>query len=204
MKHEIDHILITGKKNHGKTHFTKWLIPQLIDPVIIIDPMNEYADISDHVHSGFLELSQSIKENKGIKKGVHCLKVLTRKDALFALRMLAKIQKKVTIVLEEADKWCAPNSVNKDVLEMTDTGAHFGISLLFVARRTGRIDINLRAQTTFKVTFKQTEPADLATLDKELEDSKIVAQLNKYEFLVYGDHIPNRFKKLTLNKVSKL
>lgn len=185
-------ITLLGKQGYGKSHFAKkFQIPRFLktQPVIVMDTMNEY---SDGVCIPAEKIAEYVIRNGLPRKKPLIAKITSEHGSNEAFRVSRYCGVPHALVVEESDKYMgsAPGSVHPVLSDLINYGRHFGISLLFIARRAAAISRNATSQTDFFISFSQHENADLEALSKYYDGAKMLRQIPKRVFLAFGD-VPN-------------
>lgn len=188
MMNEKDRHLITivGKQRRGKSHFTKkFIIPLLPEPVLIADTMNEYNDGT--VYQSFDDFFKKLKRKRTSLKGVHIIKLKDSVQAKKLFAFSAIVEQKHSIVIDEADKFCNPYSIDPGLEKLLNYGGHHSVSCVFAARRTAKLHRDVTSQSDFIVSFAQTESTDLKGLAGYTDFTEIIRKLERCKFLAFGD-----------------
>jgi len=154
-------IIIFGKTGSGKSYHAKKIISGF-SRVVILDPMAEYE--GGLIFDDFESLTNYYLENTPEDFKFIC-RFTNDMDINFLFKMLFEV-KDLLLVCEEAEIYISPFSKQGNFLRLIRYGRHSEISLLLIARRTAELSKDVRAQVTKLVSFEQTEPDDLANMEK--------------------------------------
>lgn len=72
----------------------------------------------------------------------------------------------VTYIIDEADKYCAPENMIDPVRRIANYGRHFQVSAIFVARRAKRLHIDVRSNADRYIIGLTFEPHDVDALEE--------------------------------------
>jgi len=87
----------------------------------------------------------------------------------------------LVLVVEEAEIYISPFAKSTSFLRLVRYGRHRNIRIIGVARRVSELSVDFRAQVNTIISFKQTEPRDLAIM-QELGFTGL-ENLNNYQFI---------------------
>lgn len=172
-----DVVLIFGQTGSGKSTLAREVIAQY-SRVVIFDTMSEYSGLVFYNASDFLDYMLRFPDTFYC-----CLRFENWSDYEIVARALFHI-KNVLLVLEEADEYLDSASFasgTSDICHVVTRGRHERISILAISQRPRLISITLRAMATRVITFVQTEPADLAYLERWGFDADQISQLAQFE-----------------------
>jgi hypothetical protein len=157
-------ILILGKVGSGKSTLARRLIAPY-DRVIVFDPLSEYHEglvvesfeqfanyFADAPESFFVVCRFQGENQEDVERMQE-----------YALRATVKVGR-LLLVLEECEMYFDSYNRSSYANYLVAQGRHHEISLLAIGRRPTEIPIKLRSQFTTVVSFRQTEPKDLAYL----------------------------------------
>lgn len=210
--------VVCGIKHQGKSYLIKnYLIPKFreLKPVIVLDVTGEYAaDFPAFTYRNFWEFFEQSEGIEALKKGVHVIKFKENKTAILLINWLRKMEKPVTVIFEEAHMLFNHSEINKAVKnplsELCYLSAHYGTDTILSTQRAANLDINVRSQADFFVTFRQKERADLEYLrQKQVAPdgvNKTIAKLKEKQFftIAAAEDVPERFTELKPNKINQL
>jgi hypothetical protein len=201
---------VLGKSGYGKSHFIKhYIIPRLVSqgkPVLIVDTMNEYE--SGHAHNGFRSFVSEVRRSGRIRAGINVVKCKSDADCYALFEFVRRLELPVSFIIEEADKFCNPYQIDPNLKALINYGRHWGVDMIFVARRMAALNRDVTAQSDFIVTFAQTEKNDLVGLSNYTDNPEAVKALSKRQFLAFGDY-PDLYldllqgRSMTLNPSNK-
>lgn len=197
-------VVLLGKNGFGKSHFAKnYLIPNLPGPVFIVDPMAEYEGTVWDSFTGFFN---HVRKNKYIPdKKPNVFRVKSDNEARKVFRFADGLKQKISLVVEEADKYQAANRVDETLYSMAHYGRHYSQNLVFIARRAASLSRDITSQSTVICTFAQHEKIDLRALANFTDKTEVIKELKKQEFLTFGFSEKNKtFPDLIPDSVSKL
>lgn len=183
---------VFGKAGSGKSHLIQSLMNDLPRPVFVLDTQNEFDEGLQFEEAGVL-LDYLVQGQKNAS-GIYVLKATADEDFDLFFRILATGQDPATLVIDEADLFCTPYNINEDFNRIIKYGRHWNQHILYAARRPAEVNRNLTAQSDCLISFKQTEPRDVAALKKSFSGAEDLADLDetKFEYMILGrsDHLP--------------
>jgi len=180
-------ITITGKTGRGKSHLTeKYLAKNFAKkmPVIVADSMHEYeTEFSFSSVRGFLEY---VYDN-GMQSAIYSVGITSDLEAkkLFAISNVCGVEH--CLIVEEASKFCSPYNIDDNLYNIVSYGRHKNINVILSAQRFAQINKIMTSQSDFFITFQQTEVNDLNTIKSYTNEIDTIKNLEKREFLVFGD-----------------
>lgn len=182
-------IFCMGIQRHGKSYLTKKvIIPLLRQPVIILDPMDEYQG---RVFNGADEFRAAVKENDyEIPTGKpNVIKVGRgrRRDAEKMFAWINFVEVPVSLVVEECDRWCGANYIDPNFEDLLNVGGHFDVTLICLARRFAKVHKDIEGLADFHITFRQKYVGDLKRLDNYQQDTELIREMDRREFICFGD-----------------
>lgn len=180
-------ITVTGKTGRGKSHLTeKYLAVNFAKslPVIVADSMGEYSTGAQY--KSVDQFWQEIR-NDGLTNGVYAVPVKSDIDAVKLFTISEKCGVPHCLIVEEASKYCSPHSIDERLYNIVSYGRHSGISVVLSAQRFAQINRLMTSQSDFFITFQQTELNDLNKLKSYTNNIEMIKNLDKREFIVFGD-----------------
>lgn len=187
MKKERKVITITGKTGRGKSHLTQFYLAKNFAkkmPVIVADAMHEYqTNFSFDYVQDFLE---HVYEN-GIENHIYSVGIKSDLEAkkLFTVSNCCGVEH--CLIVEEASKYCSPYNIESNLYDIVSYGRHKAINVILSAQRFAQINRLMTSQSDFFITFQQTEVNDLNTIKSYTNEIDKIKNLQKREFLAFGD-----------------
>lgn len=180
-------ITLLGMKGSGKSTLLRELVREW-KRVVIIDSMAEHDDLPGAiVREGPEACTTAIIAYKKVPKFLIDCILDDPEDVNTVLAVAFEIPG-LLICIDEASYWCNPYFIPPEISKLIRYGRKREIDLIFVARRPSEIHRDLTAQSDLLVTFKQTEPTDLAYLRARMgPDGDKAAHLAEFHVLVAGD-----------------
>ncbi len=178
-------ITVLGKRGSGKTFLTKSaIIPRLPSPVFILDSLAEYKGgvVYGSVDAWYERLNIDLQ---GCRHWIYRLTDDSQVDLFFKA---AWHFQGCSVVIEEADMFCSPYSTMESLDKIIRYGRHKAITMVFISRRAAEISRNITAQSDEIITFRQTEPRDIAVLN-QLDSSIDYSELGQYDYAVLGERL---------------
>lgn len=181
-----------GKAGSGKSFKIQQILDYFPKPVFILDTQNEFDEGLQFDDAEVLRVF--LVEGYANASGIYVLNSTTDQDFDKFFRILSAGQFPATIVIDEADLFCTPYNINDDLNRIIKYGRHWSQNIVYAARRPAEVNRNLTAQSDCLVSFKQTEPRDIASLKRSYAQADELSDLDetKYEFMILGrcDHLP--------------
>ena len=178
-------VTVLGKRGSGKTFLTKErIIPELPLPVFILDSLAEYRGgvVYNSVDAWYARLST---DTRGCRRWIFRLTEDEQVDLFFKAVWYVE---GCSVVIEEADLFCSPFSTTPSLDRLVRYGRHKAITMVFISRRAAEISRNVTAQSDQIITFRQTEPRDIATLN-QVDSSVDYSALGQYDYAVLGERL---------------
>ena len=172
---------IMGKKGSGKTELTKKAILN-IRRYIVVDVMAEYE--KGVIFWEFDPMLAFLNQWK--RNDFHIIFRPTSDPDTDKLFDTVQKLNHFTLILEEVDRWCDPNRIDKRLLNLVKYGRHFKRNLIWISRNPFEVNRNLTRQYDLLISFVQTEPRDLEYLAKYPFD-KNLTKLKEFEYSCAGD-----------------
>lgn len=183
---------VFGKAGSGKSYLIAELLDELPRPVFILDTQDEF-NLGVQFDTG-AELLDYLVAGRPNVSGVYVLNARTDGDFRTFFEILSTSEDPATIVVDEADLFCTPYNIDPELSRIIKYGRHWQQNILYAARRPAEVNRNLTAQSDCLVSFKQTEPRDIAALKKSYVQADQLADLDEtaHELLVLGrfEHLP--------------
>lgn len=186
-------ITVTGKTGRGKSHLTKeYLVKNFAKkmPVLVADAMHEY---NDGWRFGSVKKFIDHTKSNGLENAVYSVKITSDMEAkkLFAISNnlfdLDGMAVEHCLVVEEASKYCSPYHIDENLYSIVSYGRHKGINVILSAQRFAQINKIMTSQSDLFITFQQTEVNDLNQIKSYTNEIDKIKNLQKREFLVFGD-----------------
>jgi hypothetical protein len=168
--HRVNEIcIIVGKKGCGKSTEARRIA--LTRPRrIYIDAMREYTD--GVIVKSYLALEKYLSDKTHQNYAV-ILRTMRQSDVLATLRLPTGNDNPdnpplpgSTIIVDEADKLCGPTSVPEPIDYLLNYGRHFGVSVIFIARRMKSLPLALRAGADRIIIGRTVEPSDVDAVEE--------------------------------------
>lgn len=197
-KKERQVITVTGKTGRGKTFLIMNYLAKMAakkQPVLIADSMNEYQ--GGKTFENMLSFLDHVKA-EGFS-GVNIVRLKSDLEALkcFAFSRFSAV--KHLLIVEEASKYCSPHTIDENLKALVSYGRHWGVSLVFCAQRFAQLNKIITSQSDFFISFQQTEQNDLKQISNFLNTYEKIRELEKREFMTFGDVPENsEFKASTV------
>ena len=185
--------LLSGKRGTGKTYFCKYFIKEHLlgkVKVFIYDPLYQYGDMGDVVHS-----LDKIKSNfrKDLKKAIVFQPTPERDDdEHFDIVMKwVYLNGNMFLVGEEINEYMTPYKITPHFKTLMRRGRNKGIGLLAVSHRPAHISLNFLNFIDHWFIFRQDLPSDLKRLEEYLLrtdakfDGDYIARLPDRYFIYY-------------------
>lgn len=163
--------LFCGKTQQGKSTLALFMALKEWDRTIVLDSAR--ARVFERIAPGghfasWAELAKWLRtDGSRIQRWVVALRSKRPEDYAAALRC-SEHMRGVLLFCDETHKLCRMEGVREPLELVALTGAHYGggagVGLYMVAQRPGSVPINIRSQAERVITFKQTEPRDIAWL----------------------------------------
>ena len=183
---------VFGKAGSGKSYLIQSIMDDLPRPVFIVDSQAEFNTGVQFETAD--ELLSFLIEGRPNVSGIYVLNSTTDLDFDTFFRILATAQDPATVVIDEADLFCTPYNINPDLARIIKYGRHWKQHIVYAARRPAEVNRNLTAQSDCLISFKQTEPRDIAALKKSYAEAEALAELDEtnYECMILGryEHLP--------------
>jgi energy-coupling factor transporter ATP-binding protein EcfA2 len=165
---ENELVVIIGKKGSGKSTRARKLA--LSCPRrIYIDSMHEHTDgvivrsfdalveyLRPRVHSNYAVILRTIDEQH-----IYAALSLGTKGTPEAPPLPG-----VTYIVDEADKYSAPENIIPPIRSIANYGRHFQVSAIFVARRAKRLHIDVRSNADRYIIGHTFEPRDVDAIEE--------------------------------------
>jgi hypothetical protein len=193
---------IFGKRGSGKSYLARREIRNLAtNPanIIIYDPMpsGEYRELCGEkwgfaLARNLADLTSIWNEQVRAKKNLRLIFWPDGTDSpdgdflstFETLARLVKVKTRGTIfVIEEADLFCSANYISPSLRWIVNYGRHAGQSIIAISRRHAAISRELTSQADRVLTFKQSEPRDIAILEELGFPASRVRNLKLYDYL---------------------
>lgn len=152
--------VIFGKTGTGKSYLAKQIIDSYTR-VIICDPKHEYTGL---IFTNFSDLSEYYKDNVPEKFTFVC-RFESELDYNYLFKLCLIIED-LLLVVEEAEIYISPGARSSSFLDLVRYGRHHGISILGIARRATELSIDFKAMCDKIISFKQTFPRDIKTMQE--------------------------------------
>lgn len=176
-------ILILGKTGKGKSTLCKKIIDKA-ERTIILDPRFEYEG---QVVYTFPEFAEAVEESEDSSFKIVC-RFKSELDTNFSLKLMKEMEN-FLLVCEEAEVYFDARSQNDEMNHFVNFGRHQNISLVGVTQRAPQLNIKFRAQYSSLFCFNQTEPYDLAQLEKYGFDASEISSLPDFEYKFIGEDL---------------
>lgn len=171
--------LVVGRRKFGKSTFIRnKLLPELRQPVVVLDPKGEYGPAH-----GFKELFYSLDDfiDAGQFWRASCRR-FDYEDAASLFETLYHYQSH-TLVVEEAHLYCSPSFIEPGLSTLIRMGAEPGISLVLVSQRVRDFPQIAYSMADRLVVFQQRSVHDLAALEAIIdEDLSDLSKLERDQF----------------------
>ena len=181
-----------GKAGSGKSFKIQQVLDYFPRPVFILDTQNEFDEGLQFDDAEVLQAY--LIEGHPNASGIYVLNATTDEDFDRFFLILSTGQFPATVVIDEADLFCTPYNINGDLSRIIKYGRHWEQNIVYAARRPAEVNRNLTAQSDCLVSFKQTEPRDIASLKQSYVEAEKLSDLDetKYEYMVLGrcEHLP--------------
>ncbi|WP_287101602.1 DUF87 domain-containing protein [Hydrotalea sp. AMD] len=174
---ERDIYQIFGQTGTGKSQFTKRKIKEA-KRVLVIDPQDEYCGIQ-HFDS-IDEIKEHIEKNpKVFRIGVSDLRLFDECCDLIACCPSS------LLVVEESQRVIPPTGRPPESFEdLIYRGRHSGTSILLVAQRPTTVNIAVRSQWNYLISFRQTERRDIGWIE-DVTGYEIEEEIRNLEVMEY-------------------
>lgn len=204
--------VVNGKADMGKSYLVKeYLIPKFRKkmPVVVLDIIGEYEGDK---FNGFDEFVNQVKTDGGLEKGrVYVVRWTETRDGYNLVNFLRKMEWEHAFIVEEAHMFFRNSTIQKHVgerfNELCFMGAHHGFNIILCTQTPYSLDVDVRSQCQFIVSFRQTEQRDLIYLGQKAgapEDTKTkVASLEPRQFFSIGTQ-PKGYDEIKINEVNQL
>lgn len=171
-------VLILGKRGSGKTTLAKKMRAGYTR-VITLDPLLQYGGTVVTSFDGFAEI---FKNDPPPEKFDIVCRFQSDTDHDYMFRAVREIGN-CMLVVEEAGIFIDPRSQMESFSWLVNYGRHREISMICISRRVPELSIQFRSQINRMITFRQTEPPDLKTLEAYGFDPVQVSNLPDHEYL---------------------
>lgn len=161
-------VIVLGRKGCGKSTRARGLA-LLCPRRIYIDSMHEHTD--GVIVRSFGALVEYIRPR--INSNYSVILRTIEEDHVYATLSLATKGSPenpplpgVTYIVDEADKFSAPENMIEPVKMIVNYGRHFRVSAIFVARRAKRLHIDVRSNADHYIIGKTFEPSDVDGIEE--------------------------------------
>lgn len=170
---------IAGKKGFGKTQFVRRKIIPSKKRVIVLDSLGfEYPYLTTETIFDFSETLAKNFKNDFFRITYNPFDDHQKEFFQMSLHFFD-----VLLIIEEADLYCSPSSIDESLDRLIRYGRHRKIDLCFVSRRPAEVHRNVTAQADEIISFRQTEPRDLEYFKKLTDHWEDLKTLKKW---LYG------------------
>lgn len=109
-----------------------------------------------------------------------------------------------TVLIEEIDLYCSPNTILDKFNYLLRRGRHHNVNVICVSQRPYGINRIITSQSNKVYSFVQKEPRDVSYLTSFFgQEAERVQNLGQYEFLLFSDSQMTR-QKIVNNKLTTL
>lgn len=165
--------LFCGKTQQGKSTLALWLALREWPRTIVLDSARSrvFNRIAPGGHfAAWSDMAKWLQTDGGrIARWCIVLRSKRPEDYAAVLRC-AEHMRGILIFCDETHKLCRMEGVREPLELCALTGAHYGggagVGLYMVTQRPGSVPINVRSQAERVLTFRQTEPRDIAWLQE--------------------------------------
>lgn len=197
---------VFGLQQSGKTYLARnYFIPRVKRPTFIVDPKGEFSQgkIFQNKEGLLYLMSQDPPGN-----GVYIFRPPSSRRKVFRdfFQMINSVGEPCTIIADEAQIYSKNTKVVQPLSDIYMIGSQWDISVLVIARRPKEITTDLRSQSQFVISFKQTMPEDVKYLKGYDSQAGNVKNLHyrpgdpENEFFILGYYIPKWMSDLKLHK----
>lgn len=172
--------VIIGKQGSGKSELVKrYIIPAICKnkPVVIVDSMNEYGNAVPFAKF----LLESIAA--GGVSGYNSVKVTSKKEAEALFKFIYVNKLEINLVVEEADKYCSPHSIDAGLSDLINYGRHHKTGLIFISRRAAKLHRDVTSQADYILSFAQHEKIDIKALSSLCDRAPVLQTLQKFHYI---------------------
>ena len=199
-------IVILGKKGTGKTTLAKWYSLKSEKPVIIIDPQDQFSDLS-LIFTDIYEASTFIADRWYELRafgGRVVVQVSDEEDVQEFLTWAWERLKDYLLIIDEVDlfynqwNWSHKNIIRKFI----HYGRHKEADLITTSRRPANLPKDLLSQADVLEIFRMREPRDLNYLKQFIYAEDVeekIRNLGFYEHIHY-DANADRYETVILPK----
>lgn len=180
-------LLVLGTTGYGKSFFVKKQIEN-VSRCVIFDPRCEYS--GGLVFFSFQELAVYAYAHLSDSEYRYILR-FNGEDWMREYENAARlvwIMEDTTLVLEESELFLS--SFEKDPYNpinfLISQGRHHSISIIAISRRPSELSIKLRSVMDTVISFRQTEPRDLAYCTAYGFDAEKLPQLERGHYEIVG------------------
>ena len=180
---------VMGRVGSGKSYLVKKMLARF-PRRLIYDPFEEYEGVLFRRWAeAAVYLDNFTGDEDGAVEDEYPFQVVyrppSRHDAEQFFRMAASL-KNYVLIAEEVEMWCKSSWINPHLERLISFGRHKCRSLVWITRSPFEINRDLTRQHNLLISFKQTEPRDIAYLDN-YSFNKDITTLAEYEYAWYGD-----------------
>lgn len=191
--------MFCGKTQQGKSTLALWLALREWPRTIVLDSAR--SKVFDRIAPGghFAAWSDMATwlQTEGGRIGRWCIALRSKRPADYAAVLrCAEHMRGILIFCDETHKLCRMAGVREPLELCALTGAHYGggagVGLYMVTQRPGSVPINVRSQAERVITFRQSEPRDVAWLQEwsgSGEWAASVAGLADHHHAVWPAHV---------------
>ena len=172
-----------GQTGTGKSRLVRRIVSRL-KRVIIADYMAEYTDLAEPITLEELAALAPKLTNPG---AAFQYAVIGEPNDLIESCRAAWAIGRCMMVIEEIDMHCKGHFLPQDINGLVQTGRHRAVSLIGVSRNPAAIPKQFLAQSSARISFRQTEPRHIDYMYQYGFDREALKTLQRDHFLLVGE-----------------
>lgn len=180
MREHASITLVLGRRGHGKSAFLKKaLLPELNEPVVVIDPKGEYAEDNGFpIREQYYTVEEFLRAPKFWRASLR----IEQYEVTSVLEALYHYSPH-TIVIEEAHLYCSPHSIDPALSKLIRMGRLPNISTILVSQRVRDFPQIIYSMADKLIVFQQKSEHDVEALENILgEELSEIKNLPRDQF----------------------
>lgn len=158
-----DILIISGKRNSGKTNLCRYLLNQIEKnyDILVYDINNDYDDYKQHHFNDVVEYINFFNKNTDIKKNTF-------------------------YVFDDVDLIMNSYSIPNFLMNFIYIGRHKNTGGIFIFRRLNNIHKQLMFNADYMFIAKTGLSNDIEYIKKNINEWELISKLDQYQFLMHN------------------